>query len=110
MAVSIGGIGAYNQFTYVRPMNYSVKNQSDVSDAYSEEVSSLGESGLVNPVGYPNAQAEPVSPVASRISAQKAGEQSNELAAQFSGSVTGYGSDSQGLSYGMTGSNFDMLV
>ena len=110
MAISIGGMGAYNRLTYVRPMNYSVKNQSDVSDAYTQEVSSLGESGLVDPVGYPNAQTEPVSPAASNASKQKMDGQFNALAAQFSGSVIGYGSNSQGLSYGITGSNFDMLV
>ena len=54
MALSVGGIGgAYGiNMNYVQPMNYSVKNESDISDAFIE----TGMSGAVMnvpPVIYP---------------------------------------------------------
>ena len=60
MSLSIGGIGNAYGMSFIQPMNYSVKNQADVSDAFME----TGMSGAimnVPPVVYPNAQTVPAS-------------------------------------------------
>ena len=55
MSLSIGGIQSAYGMNFVQPMNLSVKNESEISDAFVE----TGMSGAVMnvpPVVYPNAQ------------------------------------------------------
>ncbi len=99
-------------------MNYSVKNQADVSDAFME----TGMSGAimnVPPVIYPNAQTVPASDSESdplSLSAesvrksQEANKLYNDVAAKFQGMTTGYTQSTEGISYGMSGSRVDLFA
>ena len=55
MSMSIGGVGSAYGMSFIQPMNYAIKNEAAVSDAYME----TGRKGAVKnvpPVVYPNAQ------------------------------------------------------
>ena len=117
MAISIGGVGSYGM-SFVQPMNYPVKNQADVSDAFME----TGMSGAimnVPPVIYPNAQEVPEAsddesnPLAMSADvvrkSQEANRMYNDVAAKFQGMTTGYSQDTTALSYGMSGSTIDLF-
>ena len=55
MSMSVGGIGSAYGMSFVRPMNYTLRNEASVSDAYMK----TGRKGAVKnvpPVVYPNAQ------------------------------------------------------
>jgi hypothetical protein len=116
MALSIGGIGAYSSISYVKPMNYTVENDSQVSEAYTKSVGQTQGTGtfqpvdLTSPVVYANAKAYSVDSTAQLEAARKVGQQYNEIAAGFSGTATGYDSGSQSFSYQMVGNNFDMYA
>ena len=114
MAFSVGGLSAYSNISYIKPMNYAVENDSQVSDAYTQAVGqsrgtetfpSVNPSG---PVQYANSYR--VNPAAQVEASQKVGQQYNAIAAEFSGIATGYQSDSTSYSYQMIGSNFDMYA
>ena len=61
MSLAISALNAYSGISSVQPMNYSVKNHSEVSSAYTESlkeaqnVGTFPSIGNVNPVYYPNA-------------------------------------------------------
>ena len=95
MGLSVGGIGTTYGMSFVQPLNYSIKNNSDVSDAF-KETGLKGEIENVPPVIYPNAQ--------------KVNKMYNEVAEKFQGMTVGYGSDSVGLSYGMEGNSVDLFA
>ncbi len=118
MSLSIGGIGSAYGASFIQPMNYSVKNQADVSDAFME----TGMSGAimnVPPVIYPNAQAipkaesdsDPLSLSANTVKkSQEANKLYNDVAAKFQGMTTGYTQSTEGISYGMSGSAVDLFA
>lgn len=117
MSISIGAIGGASGMSYIQPMNYSLKNESDVSDSFIE----TGMSGAVMnvpPVRYPNAQAIPVADddnSSLKLSAnvvkksQEANRMYNDVAAKFQGMTTGYSQDTQAISYGMAGNTIDLF-
>lgn len=118
MGLSIGSIGSTYGMNYIQPMNYSVKNEADVSDAFIETGMS---NAIMNvpPVVYPNAQEIPGAdeesdPLALSINSvkksQEANRMYNEVASRFQGMTTGYAQDTQALSYGMSGSSIDLFA
>ena len=118
MSLSVGGIGGSYGMSFVQPMNYTIKNQSEVSDAFLQN----GVQGVVpnvSPVGYPNAQAiseddEVNDPLALAVNSikksQEASRMYNDVAARFQGMTTGYTQQSSGLSYGTAGSTIDLFA
>jgi hypothetical protein len=118
MALSVGGIGGSYGMSYVQPMNYTIKNESEVSDAFLQN-GVQGAVPNVSPVGYPNAQAvsgedEENDPLALAVNSVKKSREAsrmyNDLAAKFQGMTTGYTQQSAGLSYGTAGSNLDVFA
>ena len=118
MALSVGGIGNPYGMSFVQPMNYSVKNQSDISDAFIETGMS---NAIMNvpPIIYPNAQEIPKAdeesdPLALSINTVKKSQEANKLyndvASKFQGITTGYTQDTQALTYGMSGSRIDLFA
>lgn len=114
MALSVGGLN--NNYSVVRPMNYSVENNSKVSDAYTQSVEQTSRVGsfsdvlAVQPVGYANAQIAKVDPMAQLEQAKKAGQEFNQIASGFSGMTTGYTSSRTAAGYEMIGSNVDLFI
>ncbi len=118
MSMSIGGIGSAYGMGFVQPMNYPVKNESEISDAFVE----TGMSGAimnVPPVIYPNAQEipkaddenNPLSMSADVVrKSQEANKMYNDVASKFQGMTTGYAQDSAAMSYAVSGSNLDLFA
>ncbi len=118
MGLSVSGIGGSYGMSFVQPMNYTIKNQSEVSDAFLQN----GAQGVipnVSPVGYPNAQAisddeEEKDPLALAVDtvkkSQEASRMYNDVAAKFQGMTTGYTQQLAGLSYGIAGSTLDLFA
>jgi hypothetical protein len=116
MSLAINAINAYSATSAVRPMNYSVKNQSDVSSAYTESTKGVKKTGTfpnigaVNPVQYPNAQVTAVDPTEKLAKAQSVSRDMNEIASEFTGTATGYNSASQSYGYDTIGSTIDVYI
>jgi hypothetical protein len=97
-------------------MNYTVKNQSEVSSAYAESVKQVENTGIfsdigsVTPVRYPNAQEFSVNLTDRLAKAQSVSRDMNEIASEFAGTTTGYSSDRQSSNYQMIGSVIDEYV
>jgi hypothetical protein len=95
-------------------MNYALKNESKVSDAYTQSVEKtqgvgpFSSIGATNPVQYPNARE--VDPAVAVEKSQSANQKFNQVAASFSGLTTGYGSDSSAYGYSMVGSTLDLYA
>ena len=119
MGMSVGGIGSVYGMSFIQPMNYTLKNESDVSEDFAKK----GASGLVtnvSPVGYPNAQAiagddeEKENPLAlsigSVMKSQEANKMYNDVAQKFQGMTVGYGQDLAAQSYGTQGSTLDLFA
>lgn len=98
-------------------MNYNIKNQSEISDAFVE----TGMSGAVMnvpPVVYPNAQVtsggddnNPLALSADSVKkSQEANRMFNDVAKKFQGMTTGYSQNTQALSYGVSGSTLDLFA
>ncbi len=87
MGLSVGSVGNSYGMSYIRPMNYALKNQSEVSDAFKE----TGMGGAVTnvpPVVYPNAQ----------------------VAEKYQGMTTGYSQNGQARNYEIAGSTLDLYA
>ena len=118
MAISIGSIGSAYGMNYVQPMNYTLKNESEVSDAFVQH----GAQGVipnVNPVAYPNAQmvaddSEEEDPMKLAIGAvqksQEANKMFNDVANRFQGMTVGYSQTQAGYGYEMAGSKLDLFA
>ena len=119
MGISIGAIGSAYEMSFVQPMNYPLKNQSEVSDEFTKK----GVSGLVTnvaPVGYPNAKevsgtsSEDEDPMQMAIDMVKKSQETNrmynDVAQRFQGMTVGYSQDQGAMSYGMSGSNLDLFA
>ena len=111
MALSVSSMRPISSVSSVavKPMNYSVENQSEVSDVYNA-MATTPTQGIdsVSPVIYPNAQA--TSSVAQAEAAVKADKAFNDIASSFAGSSTGYDSAMAANSYSMVGANIDLLA
>ena len=117
MSISIGAIGSPYGMSYIQPMNYSLKNESEISDSFIE----TGMSGAVMnvpPVKYPNAheiipsdeESDPLKLSANVVrKSQDANRMYNDVASRFQGMTTGYSQDTQALSYGMAGNTIDLF-
>jgi hypothetical protein len=117
MGLAIGAISAYG--TSIQPMSYTVKNQSQVSDAFTESVGQTGavqlpgRVGVVNPVQYPNAKLaddRQVDMTTAVVKSQSANQKMNQVAAGYAGMTTGYGSDSSAKGYELIGSILDLYA
>lgn len=119
MGLSVGSISSTYGMNYIQPMNYSVDNESEVSDEFVQR----GVQGLVpnvQPVGYPNAQAissvaddedNPLEMAVNTVrKSQEAGKMYNEVAARFQGMTVGYDSSLSGVGYGIAGSTLDLFA
>lgn len=119
MGISIGSIGSPYGMSFVNPMNYTIKNQSEVSDEFTNH----GAKGLVpnvTPVGYPNAQAvsaveddnEDLMQMAIDMvkKSQETERMYNDVAQKFQGMTIGYSQDQGALSYGISGGNLDLFA
>ncbi|WP_029232323.1 hypothetical protein [Butyrivibrio sp. VCB2006] len=119
MGISIGSIGSSYGMSFVQPMNYTIKNQSEVSDEFTKK----GVSGLVTnvaPVAYPNAQAvteagdEEEDPMQMAIDmvkkSQDANRMYNDVAQKFQGMTVGYTQNQGAMSYGISGGNLDLFA
>ncbi|MBE5825781.1 MAG: hypothetical protein E7307_04000 [Butyrivibrio sp.] len=117
MSLSIGAVGGPYGMGFIQPLNYNLKNESDVSDSFIE----TGMSGAVTnvpPVRYPNAQAltssdeesDPLKLSANVVrKSQEANRMYNDVAARFQGMTTGYSQDTRAMSYEMAGNTIDLF-
>lgn len=109
---AIGAIGAYNQVSYIRPLNYKLQNTSEVSSSYVDSINKAMETSdpvdAVSPVGYPT--AEKVSSSSSPQSAKAANALFNGIASAFSSSLTGYSANGAGNQYSVVGNNIDLFA
>ena len=116
MALSIGGLSAYGNAVAVRPMNYAVENQSQVSSAYQDSVKQLSGAGsfpgigATNPVQYANAQYVKVDSTVQVQRAQEAKRGLNTVASGFAGRAVGYDEASATYGYEMIGSTLDLYA
>ncbi len=119
MAMSIGSVGSSYGMNYIQPMNYALKNESEVSDEFVQR----GVQGLltnVTPVRYPNAQAIPTASdnkedpmqmaAASVKKSQEANRMYNDVAEKFQGMTVGYSQDQAAVAYGMQGYALDLFA
>ncbi len=119
MGISIGGISNTYGMSFVQPMNYTLKNESDISEDFAKK-GAAGLIGNVSPVGYPNAQAiaapddEKENPmelaIGSVMKSQEANRMFNEVAQKFQGMTVGYGQDSSAQTYAAAGSTLDLFA
>ena len=113
MALSVGRLGGMSLSAMVglRPQNYSVKNQSAISEAYGESIQQLSGLGIgaAQPVQYTNAQL-----VENRIGqireAQEVDKAYNAIASAFEGYTPAYDGSLQGASYSAAGANVDLFA
>ena len=116
----IGAIGAYStSMSPIEPvsrMNYQVKNQSEVSDAFSESASRIGGAdpmgavGLAQPVQYANSTYNPDAITEKANASVEANAAYNSLANSFAGATTGYDASSAALAYQSVGGNLDLYA
>ncbi len=118
MAIApISGINTYSQVASIQPMNYSVQNESEVSDVFATEATknTAGINGTT-PVQYPNARVSAteesrlIDPTAMLEARKKTASAYNDIASQFKTANTGYSRSGIGNSYGMAGSRFDAFA
>lgn len=110
MALSVN---LFRPYTSVKPMNYSLSNNSKVSDAYTESIgktSDVNDIEITKPVSYANAKATLVDPTEKLKGVLQATKAYNSVADGFSGAITGYGNDSTPSVYSTTGSNIDIYA
>ena len=105
----ISGLGY--SMTRIEPLQYPLRNQADISDAYVDSVKKTGSAGIVNPVGYHTARKETEELTGSKKpDAVEANQAFNEVAARFVGGSTGYLASGDATAYQLTGSMFDALA
>ena len=122
MASSVSGISpvSMNAISSVRPVgirpqNFAVENESEVSDAFAESLAANGASGITGPapVQYTNAQAVSDRSDAIRDRAAEStrvNQYYNDVASSFEGAPTSYDANGQAASYGVVGSTIDLIA
>ncbi|MCR5272024.1 MAG: hypothetical protein K6E13_03470 [Lachnospiraceae bacterium] len=110
--LGISGIGNISSMNRIEPLQYSVKNEAEVSDVFTNEsVSGGGKVDSVNPVIYPNARSSSTTtPSVDTARIMQASKEYNEVALGFGGMNTGYSSTAASYGYGIEGSLFDTYV
>ncbi len=119
MALSIGGISSAYGMSYIQPMNYPLKNESEVSKDFLE-VGMQNAVMNVPPVIYPNAQEvqtpedDESNPLKLSMNVarqnQEVSRMYNDVAQKFQGMTVGYSQSSGALSYGMSGNTVDFFA
>ena len=111
MSLSIAPIRNLSM-TSIQPLSFQVRNQADISDAYTDSVKKADNSTLVNPVSYPTARKETleVPELKQKQEATEVNRAFNNIAAQFGNSNIGYSYTGTGAVYEMAGSMFDALA
>lgn len=116
MSLSIGSLGGVAGASYISttPQNFSVRNQSQVSQAYQESMA-VGTAegagiGSPHPVQYPTAQMTESNKLSHLQAAQETERAYEAIAAGFMGMTTSYGQDLNGFGYGGIGGNIDVYV
>ncbi|MBO4458915.1 MAG: hypothetical protein J5802_14510 [Butyrivibrio sp.] len=116
MGLSVGSLSTSYGNSFVQPLNYGLKNKSEISDAF-EETGMQNAITNVPPVQYPNAR-ELQSPsgnnnsdsTASVVRSQEANKMYNKIAEKFGSMTVGYAGDSSALTYGTVGGNLDLFA
>ena len=116
MGLSVGSLSTSYGNSFVQPLSYSLKNKSEISDAF-EETGTQNAITNVPPVQYPNAR-EVKAPsgdkesdaTASVTRSQEANKMYNQIAEKFGNMTVGYAGDSSALSYGTVGNNLDLFA
>jgi hypothetical protein len=95
----------------IRPQNYAVENESEVSDAFTQAMAMQGVNGITGPapVQYPNAQVEENKVNAAEQSKQ-ANAMFNKIASAYQGMNTSYNANGGPQSYGMVGNSIDLTA
>lgn len=117
MGLSVGGIGNMYGMSFVQPLNYKLKNEADISDAFTE-TGMQGAVMNVPPVIYPNAQIASTQEDSDSLSmsmdyvkkSQEANRAYNEVAQKFQGMTVGYGQNMSGQTYGVQGASLDLFA
>ncbi|MCR5654792.1 MAG: hypothetical protein K6G07_04050 [Lachnospiraceae bacterium] len=110
---SLSGYASYRNETYIKPLEYTLSNQSDTSQAFKESLKSTnpGAVSATKPVRYADAQAYATptyAAVAHYANAQKVSQAFNEIARSYAGLSTGYSNQGDSTAYSaMVGSLFD---
>ncbi len=116
MAVgSIGGVSAYSAYSAIRPLEYSIDNQTQTSDAYSDSLRTTDEAAVdaVSPVFYPDAQEVPSISTAAELDTDAITQASmayNKIAEGFAGTVTSYTAGGESAGYQTVGSGLDIYI
>lgn len=106
-SLSNAGVG----FSSVKPMNYSIDNQSITSTSFVEAMKGLSGSesvGVVSPVRYPN--AEYVSPLEKADRTMKMSAAYNDIAETIEGTSVEYNRSGEASGYEMLGRSVDFYV
>jgi hypothetical protein len=93
----------------IRPQNYAIENESEVSDAFTQAMAMQGVNGIngPSPVQYPNASVEENKVEAAEQSRQ-ANQMFNKIASAYQGMNTSYNANGGAMSYGMVGNTIDL--
>ena len=121
MASSISGISSLSMnpvrpisASSVSPQNFSVENESEVSDAFSESLAVNGTDGITGPapVQYANASRTRTDEAAleNARSATEVNDYYNKVASSFEGASTSYDAGGNASGYAMVGSHIDLLA
>ena len=121
MASSISGIGPMSMYPIssvrpmeIKPQNYAVENESEVSDAYSESIAVNGANSISgpSPVQYTNAQAQGMGGEGHTAAANAARVSRfyNQVASSFQGAATSYDANGRAGQYATVGSTIDLTA
>ena len=105
----ITGLCAYSGMS-LKPMNYAIKNNSEVSDVYVKSIEKTGGTNQIdsaNPVIYPNASVSSADAKGNSAKSLEASKSFNDIAESFGGINTSYGVAGEARTYSTVGSNFD---
>lgn len=113
MAVSVSGVRS--AAVSARPMNYSISNQSQVSDSYADSINNTSADAVdaSSPVVYANAQhtrAGSSNGASQAQEVQRVSKAMNDIAEGFGGNNTSYTSNMQAQKYDIIGSNIDLYA
>ena len=99
--------------TYIRPMNFSVDNTSDVSAGFAESIRRTAGKysvGASKPVVYPDSSAVSKGPGKGSAEARQIEAHFNRIASDHYGETVGYGPRGQALGYEAEGRVFDVYI
>ncbi len=110
----IDPISGYSGFqSYIRPLNYSVDNESNASAGYSESIrrtSGKYTVGASRPVAYADAQTVSAGPKKGSDKAREIEQAFNKIASDHYGETTSYGPRGEAFGYEAEGRVFDVFT